>query len=307
MGDADQGAGVVEHVDEEECEDDGDQADLQRLGDIELQKHRRDGRRQRDDAAELAQAERHAGDRCRKDADQDRARNASGIERPHQDEPERGQQHGRRFEVAECHQRCRVRLDDARALQPDDRQEQADARGDRHLEAPRDRVDHPFADGREAHDQEQDAREEHGAECRLPAVAEPLDDAVGEVCVEAHARRERHGVVGVEPHECGGESRGEAGGDEGGPPVHPCVRKDRRVDEDDVGHGHEGGQAGHKLGPDAGAVLLEFEQALEHVAPPGARQSAAKPSECEKANPCKAPASGGPRCRTEKRGLGRLW
>src|ERR1700754_16605 len=46
LGDADQGAGVVEHVDEEEREDNGDRADLQRLDDIELQEHGGDRRRQ---------------------------------------------------------------------------------------------------------------------------------------------------------------------------------------------------------------------------------------------------------------------
>ena len=207
-----------------------------------------------------------AGDRRGQDADQDRARHPAGIERGHQDEPDHGQHHGRRLQVAQRHQRRRVRLDDAGALQADDGEEQADAGRDRQLEALRDGVDHPLADGREADDQEQDAGQEHGAQRRLPGVAHALDDAVGEVGVEPHARRERHGIVGVEPHEGRAERRGQAGGDEHGPLVHAGVGQDRRVDEDDVGHGHERRQAGQQLGPDVGAVLFQFESSLEHVA-----------------------------------------
>ena len=51
----------------------------------------------------------------------------------------------------------------------------------------------PLAERREADDQEQHAGQEHRAERRLPGVAHALDDAVGEIGVEAHARRQRDG------------------------------------------------------------------------------------------------------------------
>jgi len=54
-----------------------------------------------------------------------------------------------------------------------------------------------------------------------------------------------------------------AGRDEGGAVVDAGVGHDVRVDEDDVGHGDEGRQAGEQFGTDAGAVFAELEQPVQ--------------------------------------------
>ena len=64
-----------------------------------------------------AQPEQRARGGGSEDADQDRARHPAGIERGHHDEPEHGQHRRRRLQVAERHQRRRMRRDDAGALQ----------------------------------------------------------------------------------------------------------------------------------------------------------------------------------------------
>ena len=79
---------------------------------------------------------------------------------------------------------------------------------------------------------------------------------------------ERDRVVGVKPHDRAAQRRGEAGRHEHGALVHPGHDQDRRVDEDDVGHRQERGEARHQLGLDAGALLPELEEVVQHVGPP---------------------------------------
>ncbi|MDF5817158.1 hypothetical protein P4054_18345 [Pseudomonas aeruginosa] len=43
------------------------------------------------------------------------------------------------------------------------------------------------------------------------------------------------------------------------------VGHDVGIDEDDVGHGDEGGQPGRQLGPDRRTMLAELEQAFEQA------------------------------------------
>ena len=45
-------------------------------------------------------------------------------------------------------------------------------------------------------------------------------------------------------------------GHEHGSPVHARIGQDGRVDEDDVGHGQEGGDTGHHLATDVGIQFL---------------------------------------------------
>ena len=52
VGDADQRAGIVEHVDEQEAEHHDEEGRLGHAREVELQQRRRERRRQRDDAAE---------------------------------------------------------------------------------------------------------------------------------------------------------------------------------------------------------------------------------------------------------------
>ena len=56
----------------------------------------------------------------------------------------------------------------------------------------------------------------------LPGIVHAEDDAIGEIGVEPHARRESKGIVGVERHDQRAERRGDAGGDEDGAAIHSC-------------------------------------------------------------------------------------
>ena len=138
-------------------------------------------------------------------------------------------------------------------MQADQREEQADSCGDAELEIEWDGVDQPFAQRREGDQKEQEAGEKHDTERELPIAAELRHHGEGEIGVEPHAGRERDGVVGVEPHDGGRERGGKAGRDEHGAVVHAGLLQDRRVDEHDVGHGQEGGEAGAELGGHRGA------------------------------------------------------
>ena len=110
--------------------------------------------------------------------------------------------------------------------------------------------------------EEDDAGEEDGAEGGLPGDAHAFDDGVGEVGVEAHAGSEGEGVVGERSHENAAEGGAEAGGGGDGGEGHAGFGEDGWVDEDDVGHRDEGGEAGEDLGAPVGAVGGEAEVAV---------------------------------------------
>ena len=91
--------------------------------------------------------------------------------------------------------------------------------------------------------------DEHRAEGDLPAVAHGADHGVGEEGVQPHSRRQAHRPVGVQAHQEAAEGGRQARGDERRAVVDAGVGHDVGIDEDDVGHGDEGGQPGRQLGP----------------------------------------------------------
>ena len=56
-------------------------------------------------------------------------------------------------------------------------------------------------------------------------------------------------------------------GDEDGAEIHARFRQDRRIDDGDVGHRQEGGEAGQHLGLHVGAVFVQLEVVLKHSCP----------------------------------------
>jgi hypothetical protein len=124
-----------------------------------------------------------------------------------------------------------------------------------------------LADASEGEQKEDDAGEEDRAEGGLPRDAHAFDDGVGEVGVEAHARGEGEWVVGERAHEDGADGGAEAGGGGDGGEGHAGLGEDGWVDEDDVRHRDEGGEAGEDLGAPRGVVGGEAEvlfEASEH-------------------------------------------
>ena len=112
MGDADQGAGIVEHVDEQKTEDDDEE---RRFGDpreIELQERGRERRRRRHDAGEFRQSQRNADRGDDEDADQRAADDAAIVQRRDQHQAEQAQDRLGLVQIAERDQRRRTADDD---------------------------------------------------------------------------------------------------------------------------------------------------------------------------------------------------
>ena len=190
----------------------------------------------------------HRGERHGKHAEDDGAGDFARREPGDEQKAPDSEQDLRLGEIAELDEGDGVASDEAGILQPDQREEQADARGDAELQIQGKSVDQPFAQRRERDGQEQHPGEKHASKGELPIAAELRHHGEGEIGVEPHAGRERDGVVGVEPHDGGADGGGEAGRHEHGAMIHAGLFQDRRVHEHDVGHGEEGGEAGAELG-----------------------------------------------------------
>ena len=207
-------------------------------------------------------AERPAGERGGEDADQDRALDLPRRQRGDDREAEQRQRGARRVQVAERDRRRFVGDDDAGILQSDEADEQADAAGHRGEQIGRDRGDDQLADAGEGQQQEGDARDEDAAQRHLPGHAHRPDDGEGEIGVEPHPRRERERHVGARPHQDAGEAGGEAGRRRDRRDGHAGLAQDRRIDQHDIGHGQEGGDAGEDLGAQVAAPRAEARSAV---------------------------------------------
>src|SRR5471030_17676 len=258
-GHAHQRAGGVEHLDQEEGQHHIQDADRQRALDVELQQRRADRRRRRHDAVQRVAAEDKAQRRHHDYADQDRALYLQAVQRDDQQEADDGHDGLWLVQVAQLHQRGRTGDDDAGAFQRDQRQEQSYADGDGGAQRRRYAVDDQLAQLQHADQDEQTAGDEYGAQRGLPRYVHAQHDGVGEVSVKAHAGRHRDRVVGVDAHDHRAQRGGQAGGDEDRVARHAGVAEYGGIDEDDVGHRQEGGDAGHYFGANVGAVCAEFE------------------------------------------------
>ena len=105
---------------------------------------------------------------------------------------------------------------------------------------------------------------EDGQQSHLPAVAVAQDHGVGQEGVQTHAGRQGEGQVCHEGHAHGAQEGRNGGGQQHGGAVHTGIAQDAGVDSQDVGHGHEGGDACHDLGLHGGAVLGELEVLFKH-------------------------------------------
>jgi hypothetical protein len=214
---------------------------------------------------ELVAAEEEAEHRDPDDADQDRAAHAQEVERHDGEEADDREHHVRVVQVAERNERGRIAHHDARGLQRNDGEEEADAACNRHAYGMRNAVHDHLAHADQRDDHEEAARDEHRAQRRLPREAHAFDHRIGEVGVEPHARRKRNRVVRVKAHHERGERGHEAGGHEHGLFRHACIAQNRRVHEDDVGHREKGREAREQFGAQIGARFVEAEIAFDGV------------------------------------------
>ncbi|MNS65242.1 hypothetical protein D3C72_983970 [compost metagenome] len=207
-------------------------------------------------------AEQETQHRGEQDADQDRALHLQAVQRNDHEEADDGHDRRRLVQIADGDQGGRAGRDDAGVLQRDDRQEQSDARRDRAPDRMRNALDDHLPDAEQRDQQEQAAGDEHRTERRFPRQTHALDHRIGEVGVEAHARRHCDRIIRKEPHDQRADGCGHAGGDEHRVLRHAGIAKNARIDEDDVRHGQERGHAGQHFGAHIGVVLGQAEQAL---------------------------------------------
>src|SRR5690606_26958947 len=264
LGHADQGAGGVEQVDEQEGEHHADQTDVQGTPDVQFQQGRHDRRRHGDDAVQRGQAQRDGDGGDGQDADHHGAGDLAGGQGADDEEAQGGQDRTGSGDFAQGDQGGRMINHDAGVLQGDDGQEQADTGADAGTQRQRHAVDDPLADLEGRQQEEKHAGQEHGTQAHLPAVAHGQHHGVGEEGVQAHARSQGDRVVGQQTHQGRADGGGQAGGNEHGALVHAGFRQHGGVDEQDVGHGQEGGETGQDLGAHVGVVRTQLEQLFQH-------------------------------------------
>jgi hypothetical protein len=177
--------------------------------------------------------------------------------------PKQGERGGGIAQVAEADQGFGIADDEAGVAKADEGDEEADAAGDGGVKLVGDGAENHLADAGGGEREKDDAGEKDRAEGGLPGDVHLEADGVGEVGVEAHAGRERDGIAGDDAHEDGAEGGREAGGGGDGGQGHAGSREDGRVDQDDVGHGQERGDAGQDLGAPVGAQAGEFKVGFE--------------------------------------------
>ena len=176
-GDADQGADIVEQVDEQEDEQYLEQAEAvaarqaEHAGEIELE----GGLADRGQVVGLGREGDHArdppGHGGRGDADQDRAAHLPGRQRGGHHQPEQSERGAGRVQVAERHRGRRAGDDDPGILEADEGDEQADPARHRREQMRRDGGDDELADAGEGQQQEGEARDEDVAQSHRPGHA----------------------------------------------------------------------------------------------------------------------------------------
>ena len=272
LADADERAHVVEQIDEQERENERQRQREMRPkpGKIKMEGDRRERRGEAEHAGKIHRflddvqpLEREIDDGKEEDIQDDRAGNVAHDADGRGDQAKNDEQRFRSAQVADGDERGRVGCDHAAFLQADERDEEADAAGDRGLEIARDRLEKFLAQAGNRQQEKADAAVENHAERRRPRDAVADADGEGEKRVQAHARRERDGVVRHQRHDGGHERRGEAGrGHERGG-VHAGLGENRRVDGEDVGHRGEGGETTDDLAAQRGAVGRQVKEPLE--------------------------------------------
>jgi hypothetical protein len=161
--------------------------------------------------------------------------------------------------------------DKSRVDEPDERDEEADADGDRLLELERDRL-HDFLPHPDEHEGGHErALQDDDAHRLRKTEALAGDERERHDCVQAEPGCDRVRPVRDEPHEdrhhSGNEARGGEDAVEGKPrtfqPLNAGEAEDRGVYEDDVGHDDEGRHARHRVPPERRPVFGEAEATIQ--------------------------------------------
>jgi hypothetical protein len=265
FADANEGADVVEEIDEEKDEDEFAEADAGGGAEVEFQKCAGGMREGEEMVRPVAEAERNAEKSDGDDTDKDGAADAPGHQNSDENQAQSCEKNLRIGDFADADEGGAIGDDDFCVAQPDESDEEADAGGGAVFEGVGDAVDDLFADVGEGENQKEEAGEKDDAERGLPGDTAPEDDGVGEVGVEGHAGGEGDGIVGPQAHDERGDGGRNASGEENAFDGHAGFGEDAGVDDDHVGHGHEGGEASEEFAADGGVIFLEMKYALEQT------------------------------------------
>lgn len=263
LGDGDEGADIVEEVDEEEDEDDFERAVVDGSADVEMEGGSTDGGEGVGSRLPVKLVEEEAGEHGAKDTDEHECSDAKNLENGDEQETEDGESGLWGAEVAEGDNVGGAGDDNAGVLKADEGDEEADAPADSSVELMRDGGYKALADSGVGEGEKDDSGEEDRAEGGLPRDTHAFDNGIGEVGVETHTGGERERVVGDCAHEDAAEGGAEAGGRGNCADGHSCLTENGRVHEDDVGHRDEGGDAGEGFSTPIGAESGEAEVAFE--------------------------------------------
>ena len=181
----------------------------------------------------------------------------------HQNQAQERQHSGWIPDVPEGDQSVRVAHHQAGIAKADECDKQADAAGHRGVKFVGNGMQNHLPDAGRSERQEDHARKEDRSQSRLPGDVHFEANCVGEVGVQAHPRSQSDGVPGHYAHEDGAEGRRQAGGGGDGGQRHPGGRQNRRIDQDNVGHGQKSGDAGQNLGAPVGSQAREFKITFE--------------------------------------------
>ncbi len=224
FGDGDEGADVVEEVDEEEDEDDLEGAVVEGAADVEMEGGVADGGEGVGGGLVVELVEEESGEHGAEDSEEHEGSDAEDLQDGDEEEAEDGEGGLGCAEVAEGDGVGGAGDDDAGVAEAYEGYEEAYATPYGGVELVRDGGDEALADSGVGEEEEDAAGEEDGSEGGLPGDAHALDYGVGEVGVEAHAGGEGERVVGDGSHEDGAEGGAEAGGGGDGCDGHSGLR-----------------------------------------------------------------------------------
>ena len=136
----------------------------------------------------------------------------------------------------------------ARVLQADESDKQADADRNALFERQRDGVEDRFTHAGQRQDDKDDALDEYREQRNLPAVSIACHDRIGHEGVQAHAGGQRKRQVGHQAHARRADKGRQRGCQQDGGGIHAGRAENGRVNSKNICHGHKGCDTGHDLG-----------------------------------------------------------
>lgn len=265
VADTDQSPHVVEKIDEEKTQDNGNGDCRMRpeKREVEFEKSRRErcgpgdqGRWMRRDASKKARDS--YGENSQDDGTSDFFRDQGGGENQSAEhKPWTGL-----MEISQADERCRMAHDDAAISQADEGDEQPDAAGDGEFEFHRNGVHQFLANAGDREQEKHNSAPEDHAERGLPGDFHRSADGEGEERIQTHARGESQRVVGEQRHRERHDGRGECCRGDECAPIHSGDGQNRGIHRENVGHRGEGRETSHHFAADGGAVFLELKKLL---------------------------------------------